>query len=161
MPCLVKPLLVLGFNYTSLSTCFCLGECITSEGFTLMNKLLCTFSKFSVCGIFFFRFRRPVVVFPLLLTTLSTFVCSKGEVIFALTMFSTYIIGCCFFIKRILFMVVCFLVVALAGACGFGIGGFLLLTLRIVVKFLTATFVLLPSILKLVKGPELTRLPGN
>lgn len=161
VPYLICPLLILKFACASLSAYIYLKRYVRHKSYALIGGLLYAFSGFSIYNIFFFHFHEPMIMFPLLLAALDSFLYDKKRVVFALTVFSACVINYYFFVGQVAFVIMYFLMLTLTKTYKFKLKEFALLTVEVLIGFFAAAFMLLPSIMGLMGNPRLDSLPNN
>lgn len=161
VPYLIGPLLILKFACASLSAYIYLKRYVSNKNFAVLGGLLYAFSGFSVYNVFFFHFHEPMIIFPLLLAALDSFIYDKKRGLFAVTVFAACVINYYFFVGQALFVAMYYLMIMLTKTCRFKIKEFLILALEVIIGFAAAAFILLPSILGLMGNPRLEELPNG
>lgn len=161
VPYLIGPLLILKFAFSSLSAFIYLQRYVKNKSFAVLGGILYAFSGFSIYNIFFFHFHEPMIVFPLLLAALDSFLYEKRRGIFALAVFAGCVVNYYFFAGQALFVAIYFLMLALTKTFRFRLKEFFLLALEVIIGFAAAAFILLPSVLGLMGNPRLNSLPNG
>lgn len=161
VPYLIGPLLILKFGCCSLAAYIYLKRYVKCGWYAVLGGLLYAFSGFSIYNVFFFHFHEPMIVFPLLLAALDSFLYDKRRGVFAALVFAACVINYYFFVGQVLFVVMYYLMLMLTKTCRFRIKEFLILALEVIIGFSAAAFVLLPSVLAVLGNPRLESLPNG
>lgn len=161
VPNLIGPLLILKFACASAAAYLYLQRYVEYKPFAVMGGVLYAFSGFSIYNVFFFHFHEPMIMFPLLLAALDTFLFDKRRGIFAVAVFAACVVNYYFFVGQVLFVIMYFLMVTLTKTYKFKITEFLLLALEVAIGFAASAFILLPSVLGLLGNPRLDTLPKD
>lgn len=159
VPYLIGPLLILKFACAALSAYLFLRRYVNNKNFAVIGGLVYAFSGFSLYNVFFFHFHEPMIVFPLLLAVLDSFIYEKKRLIFAITVFAACVVNYYFFVGQVLFVIMYYLVITLSKTYKFKVKEFLLLALEVIIGFSATAFVLLPSVLGIMGNPRLDSFP--
>ena len=161
VPYLIGPLLILKFACAAASACIYLKRYVRNPQYAVLGGLLYAFSGFSIYNVFFFHFHEPMIVFPLLLAALDSFLYDKKRGLFAVAVFAAAVINYYFFVGQVFFVIAYFLVITLTKTYKFKIKEFLLLAAETLIGFFASAFILLPSVLGLLGNPRLDTLPNG
>ena len=161
VPYLIGPLLILKLSLASLSAYLYLKRYVRHGQFAVIGGLLYAFSGFSIYNIFFFHFHEPMIMFPLLLAALDSFLFYKKRGIFAPAVFCACVVNYYFFTGQVLFVIIYFLMLVFTKTYKFSIKEFLLLAVEVLTGFLASAFILLPSVLGIMGNPRLNTLPNG
>lgn len=161
VPYLIGPLLILKLSLASLSAYLYLKRYVRHGQFAVIGGLLYAFSGFSIYNIFFFHFHEPMIMFPLLLAALDSFLFDKKRGIFAPAVFCACVVNYYFFTGQVLFVIIYFLMLVFTKTYKFSIKEFLLLAVEVLTGFLASAFILLPSVLGIMGNPRLNTLPNG
>lgn len=161
VPYLIGPLLILKFSFASLSAYLYLKRYVRHGQFAVLGGLLYAFSGFSIYNVFFFHFHEPMIMFPLLLAALDSFLFDKRRGVFAPAVFFACTVNYYFFTGQVLFVVIYFLMLVFTRTYKFSFKEFLLLAVEVITGFLASAFILLPSILGIMGNPRLDTLPNG
>lgn len=159
VPYLIGPILILKFACASLSAYLFLRRYVQNKGFAVLGGLLYAFSGFSIYNVFFFHFHEPMIMFPLLLAALDSFLYDKKRGVFAVAVFAACVVNYYFFVGQVLFVIMYYLMIMLTKNCKFRIKEFLILAIEVIIGFLATAFMLLPSVLGLMGNPRLDSFP--
>lgn len=161
VPNLIGPLLILKFACASGAAYIYLQRYVKYKPFAVLGGLLYAFSGFSIYNVFFFHFHEPMIIFPLLLAALDSFLFDKRRGLFAIAVFSACVVNYYFFVGQVLFVLMYYLMHTLTKTYKFKIKDFLLLALETAVGFAATAFILLPSVLGLMGNPRLDSFPKD
>lgn len=159
VPYLIGPILILKFACASLSAYLFLRRYVQNKGFAVLGGLLYAFSGFSIYNVFFFHFHEPMIMFPLLLAALDSFLYDKKRGVFAVAVFAACVVNYYFFVGQVLFVIMYYLMIMLTKNCKFRINEFLILAIEVIIGFSATAFMLLPSVLGLMGNPRLDSFP--
>ena len=161
VPYLIGPLLILKFACASLAAYLYLQRYVREKSFAVLGGLLYAFSGFSIYNVFFFHFHEPMIMFPLLLAALDSFIYDRKRGVFAVAVFAACVVNYYFFVGQALFVIMYYLMIMLTKTCRFKIKEFLILAAEVVIGFAATAFILLPSVLGLMGNPRLDSLPNG
>lgn len=161
VPYLIGPLLILKFACAAASAYLWLQRYVSFKGYALIGGLLYAFSGFSIYNVFFFHFHEPMIVFPLLLAALDSFLYDKRRGIFAVAVCAACVINYYFFVGQAIFIAIYYLTLIFTKTCKFRLKEFLLLAAEVIIGFCGAMFILLPSVLGLLGNPRLDSYPNG
>ena len=108
VPYLIGPLLILKFACASASASVYLKRYVHNPQYAVLGGLLYAFSGFSVYNMFFFHFHEPIIMFPLLLAALDSFLYDKKRGIFAIAVAAAAIVNYYFFVGMVIFVIAYF-----------------------------------------------------
>ena len=161
VPYLIGPLLILKFACASASASVYLKRYVHNPQYAVLGGLLYAFSGFSVYNMFFFHFHEPIIMFPLLLAALDSFLYDKKRGIFAIAVAAAAIVNYYFFVGMVIFVIAYFFMLTFTKTYKFKLKEFILLAIEAIIGFCASAFILLPSLLGLMGNPRLTRLPNG
>ena len=161
VPYLIGPLLILKFACASLAAYLYLKRYVSNKSYAVLGGLLYALSGFSIYNVFFFHFHEPMIMFPLLLAALDSFIYDKKRVVFAIAVFAACVVNYYFFVGQVLFVVMYYLMIMLTKTCRFKIKEFLILAIEVIIGFAATAFILLPSVIGLMGNPRLDSLPNG
>ena len=161
VPYLIGPLLILKFACSAAAAYLWLQRYVSFKGYALIGGLLYAFSGFSIYNVFFFHFHEPMIIFPLLLAALDSFLYDKRRGIFAVAVCAACVVNYYFFVGQAIFVALYYLTLILTKTCKFKIKEFLLLAAEVVIGFCGAMFMLLPSVFGLLGNPRLNSYPNG
>ena len=102
-----------------------------------------------------------MIMFPLLLAALDSFLFDKKRGIFAPAVFCACVVNYYFFTGQVLFVIIYFLMLVFTKTYKFSIKEFLLLAAEVLTGFLASAFILLPSVLGIMGNPRINTLPNG
>ena len=161
VPYLIGPLLILKFACASLTAYLYLRRYVENKNFAVIGGLLYAFSGFSIYNVFFFHFHEPMIVFPLLLAALDSFLYDKKRCVFALAVFGACVVNYYFFTGQVLFVIMYYFMLVCTKTYRFKFKEFFLLAAEVIIGFAATAFILLPSVLGIMGNPRLDSLPQN
>ena len=161
VPNLIGPLLILKFACAAAAAYLFLQRYVQTKSLAVLGGILYAFSGFSVYNVFFFHFHEPMILFPLLLAALDSFLYDKRRGVFAVAVFAACVVNYYFFVGQALFVLMYFLMLCFTKTYRFRIREFLLLALEVALGFCATAFILLPSVLGLMGNPRLNELPNG
>ena len=156
VPYLIGPLLILKFACASASASVYLKRYVHNPQYAVLGGLLYAFSGFSVYNMFFFHFHEPIIMFPLLLAALDSFLYDKKRGIFAIAVAAAAIVNYYFFVGMVIFVIAYFFMLTFTKTYKFKLKEFILLAIEAIIGFCASAFILLPSLLGLMGNPRLT-----
>lgn len=159
VPYLIGPLLIIKFACAALAAYLYLKRYVKNGTVAMVGGLMYAFSGFSIYNVFFFHFHEPLIVFPLLLAALDSFLFDKKRVVFALAVFAACIVNYYFFAGQVVFVVMYYLMLTLTKTYKFKITEFLILAVEVLIGFAATAFLILPSVIGLMGNPRLDTLP--
>ncbi|MCD8026582.1 MAG: YfhO family protein [Clostridiales bacterium] len=159
IPYLIGPLFILKFACASLTAYLYLQRYVRNKNYAVIGGLLYAFSGFSIYNVFFFHFHEPMIMFPLLLAALDSFLYDKRRGVFAVAVFAACMVNYYFFVGQVLFVVMYYLMLVFTKTYKFKIKEFFILAVEVIIGFAATAFLLLPSALGLMGNPRLSELP--
>lgn len=159
VPYLIGPLLIIKFACAALAAYLYLKRYVKRGTIAMVGGLMYAFSGFSIYNVFFFHFHEPLIVFPLLLAALDSFLFDKKRIVFALAVFAACIVNYYFFAGQVVFVVMYYLMLTFTKTYKFKITEFLILALEVLIGFVATAFLILPSVIGLMGNPRLDTLP--
>ncbi|MGN0509821.1 MAG: YfhO family protein, partial [Ruminococcus sp.] len=132
VPYLIGPLLILKFACASLAAYLYLKRYVSNKSYAVLGGLLYALSGFSIYNVFFFHFHEPMIMFPLLLAALDSFIYDKKRVVFAIAVFAACVVNYYFFVGQVLFVVMYYLMIMLTKTCRFKIKEFFILAIEVI-----------------------------
>lgn len=161
VPNLIGPLLILKFACAAGAAYVFLQRYVRNKSMAVLGGLLYAFSGFSIYNVFFFHFHEPMIVFPLLLAALDSFLYDGRRGIFSVAVFAACVVNYYFFVGQALFLLMYYLMLCLTKTYRFRIREFLPLAAETVIGFAATAFILLPSVIGLMGNPRLDAMPNG
>lgn len=161
VPYLMAPLFILKFGCASLAGCLYLKRYCKQSNFAVLGGLLYAFSGFSIYNIFFNHFHEAIIVFPLLLWAIDSFMYDKRRGVVAVTVFASCIVNYYFFVGQALFVLIYWLIKIFTKTFKFSFKEFLLLAFEVLLGFISTAILLIPSVLYTLQNPRLDALPNG
>lgn len=147
VPYLMAPLLILKFGCASLFAYMFLKRYVIDKNYAVLGAVLYVFSGFSIYNIFFNHFHEAILIFPLLLCALDSFVIDKRRGLFALVTFAACFINYYFFTGMVVFCFIYFIIRVCYGSYRVTVKEFLLLCFEAILGFFLAAVLFFPTIL--------------
>ena len=157
VPYLIGPLLIIKIACSALSAYVYLKRYVSHKPNAVLGGLLYAFSGFSVYNIFFFHFHEAMIILPLMLAALDSFLFEKKRGLFALMVFVGAIVNYYFFAGQAVFVLVYFLMLTLTKTWKFSIKEFAFLAVETVTGFAASAIVTVPTVLAIIGNPRVTR----
>ncbi len=152
VPYMMGPLLILKFGCASLTGFIYLKRYTKTPNGALIGGLLYAFSGFSIYNIFFNHFHEAIVVFPLVMAALDSFMYERRRGLFAFTVFLSATMNYYFFIGQVVFIVVYWAVKMLTREWKFRIVDFLWLLFESFLGVVMSCILLVPSFFAVIQN---------
>ncbi|MDD5953560.1 MAG: YfhO family protein [Oscillospiraceae bacterium] len=161
VPYLMGPLLMLKFACASLTGYVYLKRYAKNQRSAVLGGMLYAFSGFSIYNIFFNHFHEAIIIFPLLLSALDSYMYERRRGIFALTVFASCFMNYYFFVGQVTFVLLYWLVRMFLKSWKISFRDFLWLMFESVLGVVMAGVLLIPSILAVVQNPRVANAPDG
>lgn len=161
VPYLMGPLLILKFSFASLTAYIYLRRYVLNKNFAVIGGLLYAFSGFSVYNVFFNHFHEAIIIFPLLLAAVDSFMIDKRRGLLGLAVFASCTINYYFFVGQVVFVIIYWFLRMVLDSYSMSFKEFLNMAFEVVVGFLMSAFILLPTILTVIQNPRVENAPNG
>lgn len=160
VPYLMGPLFMLKFACASLSAYIYLMR-YAKGGLAVAGSLLYAFSGFSIYNIFFFHFHEPMIMFPLSLAALDSFMFDERRGALPVAVFAACAVNYYFFAGMAVFTAIYWLVQFFTNNYKMSFKKLGLLAFEIVLGFAATAFLLLPTVMFITGNPRLSEFPDG
>ena len=161
VPYLMGPLLMLKFGCASLTGYIYLKRYTKTTQGAVLGGMLYAFSGFSIYNIFFNHFHEAIIIFPLVLAALDSYMYERRRGLFALAVFGSCLMNYYFFVGQVAFVLLYWIVRMCMRSWKISFRDFLWLMFESVVGVAMAGVLLLPSILAVVQNPRVSNAPSG
>lgn len=161
VPYLMGPLLILKFMCAALAAYIYLKRYVKNKNYAVIGGLLYAFSGFSIYNVFFFHFHEAIIMFPLLLAALDSFMKDKRRGVLAIAVFASCIVNYYFFVGQVVFVIIYWIVMVCTKNYKVKFTQILLLAFEVLLGFFATAILLLPSILSVMGNPRLASYPNG
>ena len=161
VPYLMGPLFILKFVCASLAAYVFLRRHVRNKDFAVIGSLLYAFCGFSIYNIFFFHFHEAIIVFPLLLAALDSFMIDNRRGVMAIAVFGACIVNYYFFVGQVLFVIIYWIIMVCTRNYKVKVTQILLLAFEVLLGFIATAVLLLPSVLSVMENPRLQEYPNG
>lgn len=161
VPHLMGPLLMLKFACASLTSFNYLRRYVRSPEYAVVGGMLYAFSGFSVYNIFFNHFHEAIIFFPLMLWALDEYMYKRRRGVFAVTVFFCAMVNWYFFVGQVVFTLIYWFVRLLSRSWTLSVRDFLLLACEAVIGVLSASVLLVPTVLAAIQNPRVDNPPSG
>ena len=157
VPYLMGPLLILKFGCASFAGCVFLKRYVKTPRGAVLGGLLYAFSGFSVYNIFFNHFHEAIIIFPLVLAALDSYMYERRRGVFALAVFASCFMNYYFFVGQVTFIIIYWIVRMIRKSWKISFADFLWLLFESVLGVVMACALLVPTILAVMQNNRVTR----
>lgn len=162
VPYLMGPLLMLKFACASLSGYIFIKRYAKTTQTAVIGGLLYAFSGFSVYNVFFNHFHEAIIIFPLMLAALDSYMYERRRGLFALTVFISCFMNYYFFVGQVVFILLYWLVRFFSKNWPkIRFRDFLWLMFESVLGVVMSCVLLLPSICAVIQNPRVSNPPDG
>lgn len=161
VPYLMAPLLMLKFGCASLGAYTFLRRYVKNQDYAVIGGLLYAFSGFGIYNIFFNHFHEAMITFPFLLAAVDEFIYEKRKGVVAIAVFASCFINYYFFAGQAVFVFIYWCVRMLTGSFNMRLKEFLRFAFEVIIGFLCAGPVLVPSVLSVLQNSRLNNYPNG
>lgn len=161
VPYLMGPLFILKFMCAALAAYVYLKRYTKDRNNAVIGGLLYAFSGFSIYNIFFFHFHEAIIVFPLLLAALDSFMIDNRRGVLAAAVFASCIVNYYFFAGQVVFVIIYWIIMICTKNYRLKLTKFLLLAFEVLLGFIATAILLLPSVLSIMDNPRLNSYPNG
>ncbi len=159
VPYLMAPLLMLKFGFASMGAYLFLRRYVNNQIYAMSGALLYAFSGFGIYNIFFNHFHEAMITFPLMLAAMDTFIYERRKGYLAFSVFAAAMVNYYFFAGQAVFIFIYWCFRMATGSYKMSILEFLRMAMEIIVGFLCAGAILVPSIFAVVQNSRLDNFP--
>lgn len=162
VPYLMGPLLMLKFACASLTGYIYIKRYAKTTQTAVIGGLLYAFSGFSVYNIFFNHFHEAIIIFPLMLAALDSYMYERRRGLFALTVFASCFMNYYFFVGQVVFVLLYWFVRFFSKHWPkIKFRDFLWLMFESVLGVVMSSVLLLPSICAVIQNPRVNNPPDG
>lgn len=159
VPYLMAPMLMIKFGLAAMAAYLFLRRYVREQRNAMFGALIYAFSGFGIYNIFFNHFHEAMIIFPLMLAALDAFVYEKRKGLFAAAVFAGAIVNYYFFAGQAVFIFIYWCFRMVTGSYKMKITEFLRLVLEIIVGFLCAGIIIVPSVYAVLQNSRLDNFP--
>ena len=159
VPYLMAPLLMLKFGFASMAAYLFLRRYVNNQIYAMSGALLYAFSGFGIYNIFFNHFHEAMITFPLMLAAMDTFIYEHRKGYLAFSVFAAAFINYYFFAGQAVFIFIYWCFRMATGSYKMKFLEFIRMALEIIVGFLCAGVILIPSIYSVIQNSRLDNFP--
>lgn len=161
VPYLMGPLLMLKFGCASLTGYVYLKRYTKTTRGAMLGGMLYAFSGFSIYNIFFNHFHEAIVIFPLVLAALDSYMYERRRGVFALAVFASCFMNYYFFVGQVTFVVIYWFIRMIMRSWKINVRDFLWLMFESVLGVIMSGVLLIPSILAVLQNPRVSNAPDG
>ncbi len=159
VPYLMGPLLILKFGCASLTGYVYLKRYAKTVDGAVLGGMLYAFSGFSIYNIFFNHFHEAIVIFPLVLAALDSYMYERRRGVFALAVFASCFMNYYFFVGQVVFVLLYWIVRMICRSWRITPRDFLWLMFESVLGVVMSGVLLVPSVLAVLQNPRVSNPP--
>lgn len=161
VPYLMGPLLMLKFGCASLTGYVYLKRYTKTQQGAVLGGMLYAFSGFSIYNIFFNHFHEAIVIFPLVLAAMDSYMYERRRGLFALAVFASCFMNYYFFVGQVIFVILYWIVRMLMRSWKISFRDFLWLCFESILGVVMSGVLLIPSILAVIQNPRVDNAPNG
>lgn len=161
VPYLIAPLLMLKFGFASLGAYTFLRRYVKNQDYAVFGALLYAFSGFGIYNIFFNHFHEVMITFPFLLAAVDEFIYEKRKGVVAGAVFASAFINYYFFAAQAVFVFIYWIVRMITDSFRMSLKEFLRFAFEVIIGFLAAAIILVPSILAVMQNSRINNAPDG
>ena len=161
VPYLMAPLLMLKFGFASLGAYTFLRRYVRNQSYAVIGGLLYAFSGFGIYNVFFNHFHEAMITFPFMLAAVDSFIYEKRKGLLGLSVFAAAFVNYYFFAGQAVFIFIYWMVRTITGSYRMHIKEFLRFAFEVLMGFLCASVILVPSILAVLQNSRVNSFPNG
>ena len=155
VPYLLAPLLMIKSGLAAMTAYIFLQRYVSDKKYAMVGGVLYAFSGIAVYNIIFNHFHEPLIIFPLMMAAIDSFVIDKKRGIFALTVFASVLMNYYFFAGQTVFIFLYWCLKMFLKDFRMTIKEFIVLVFEIVAGLLCAGVLLVPSVIAVLQNQRL------
>ncbi len=159
VPYLMAPLLMLKFAFASLAAYLFLRRYVREQRYAMFGALIYAFSGFGIYNIFFNHFHEAMITFPLMLAAIDSFIYDKRKGLLLLSVFAAALVNYYFFAGQVIFILIYWCFRMLTKSYKMKISDFMRFATEVIIGFLLAGIILVPSIDAVLQNSRLDNFP--
>lgn len=159
VPYMMAPLLMLKFGFIALAGYLFLRRYVQEQRYAMFGALIYAFSGFGIYNIFFNHFHEALITFPLMLAAMDAFIFEKRKGWLAFSVFAAALVNYYFFAGQAIFIFIYWCTRMVTRSYRMKLTEFLRMALEIIVGFLCAGAILIPSIFAILQNSRLDNFP--
>ncbi len=159
VPYLIAPLLMVKFGFASMFAYTFLRRYVREQRYAMFGALLYAFSGFGIYNIFFNHFHEAMITFPMMLTAIDMFIYDKRKGAVAITIFAAAMVNYYFFAGQAVFIFIYWCFRMVTKSYKMTVKEFLRFALEIIVGFLGAGIIIVPSVFAVLQNSRVNNFP--
>ena len=159
VPYLMAPLLMIKFGLAAMAAYLFLRRYVREQRYAMIGGLLYAFSGFGIYNIFFNHFHEAMITFPFMLAAMDAFIYEKRKGVLAASVFAAALVNYYFFAGQAVFIFIYWCFRMVTRSYRLKLTEFLRFVLEIIVGFLCAGVILVPSIFAVLQNSRLDNFP--
>lgn len=161
VPYMMAPLLMLKFAFASLAAYTFLRRYVKNQNYAVIGSLLYAFSGFGIYNVFFNHFHEAMITFPFMLAAVDEFIYEKRKGVLALSVFAAAFVNYYFFAGQAVFIFLYWCIRMITGSYQMSLKEFLRFAFEVVIGFLCAAVILVPSIYAVMQNSRVNNAPSG
>lgn len=161
VPYMMAPLLMLKFGCISLAAYTFLRRYVKNQDYAVIGALLYAFSGYGIYNIFFNHFHEAMITFPFMLAAVDEFIYEKRKGVVAVAVFAASLVNYYFFAGQAVFIFIYWCVRMVSGSFSMKLKEFIRFAFEVVIGFLCAGVILVPSVLAVLQNSRLNNYPSG
>lgn len=159
VPYLIAPLLMLKFALAATGAYVFMRRYVKNQYYAMIGALLYAFSGFGIYNIFFNHFHEAMVTFPFMLAAMDAHIYDKRKGVLGLSVFAAAFVNYYFFAAQAVFVFIYWCFRMVSGSFKMRIRDFFVMALEIIIGFLCASVILIPSIYAVLQNSRVSNWP--
>lgn len=159
VPYLIAPMLMLKFSLAATGAYLFLRRYVRNQRYAMIGALLYAFSGFGIYNIFFNHFHEAMVTFPFMLAAMDAHIYDKKKGFLGISIFAGAFINYYFFAGQSIFILMYWCFRMVSGSYRMKLREFFVMLLEILVGFLCAGVILVPSVLAVLQNSRVSNWP--
>lgn len=161
VPYMIAPMLMVKFALCSLGAYTFLRRYVKNQSYAVIGGLIYAFSGFGVYNIFFNHFHEAMITFPFLLAAVDSFIYEKRKGAVAIAVFAAAFVNYYFFAGQAVFIFIYWCIRMITGSYRMKPMEFLRFAFEILIGFLSAAVVLIPSVFAVLQNSRVSNFPDG
>lgn len=159
VPYMIAPLLMLKFALAATGAYLFLRRYVKNQYYAMIGALLYAFSGFGIYNIFFNHFHEAMVTFPFMLAAMDAHIFDKRKGVLGISVFAAAFVNYYFFAGQAVFVFIYWCFRMVSGSFRMKIRDFFAMALEIILGFLCAGVILIPSIYAVLQNSRVSNWP--
>ena len=159
VPYLMAPMLMLKFGLAAMCAYLFLRRYVREQKFAMFGALLYAFSGFGIYNIFFNHFHEAMITFPLMLAAFDMYIYDNRKGVVGASVFLAAAVNYYFFAGQAVFIFIYWLFRLFTKSYKMSVLDFIRMVFEILVGFLAAGIVIVPSIFAVLQNSRVNNFP--